>query len=255
MKIDKPAKQEKLRIVQLTDIHISEIVTPQFIQQMVDKVNRLNADLVVITGDTIDSRIDPFILLGFNKQFQQLKAKYGTYIIFGNHEYASIDKPNNSLENIATAYKSANMHLLKDDVLYDDKLGITLIGRNDYITEKLKTARASLDDLLLFTDPDAPIILLDHQPQDLNEPAEKGVDLMISGHTHGGQIFPVNLVVDYLYKNPHGIYVDPNHKFTSIVSSGYGLWGPPIRLMTRCEIVVIDLTFDKQADTLNKGEN
>ncbi|MDF7667641.1 metallophosphoesterase [Orbaceae bacterium ESL0727] len=256
--IDKPANVDKLRIVQLSDIHTSEVITPSFIQQMVDEVNKLDADLIVITGDTIDDRLDPFITQGFNRQFQNMKAKYGTYVVFGNHEYLSVNKPNNSVENIESAFKSANMHILKDDIFYDDKLGITLVGRDDLTAGWYGEPRAPLADLLTFTDPETPIILLDHQPKDLDEPAKLGVDLMISGHTHGGQLFPVTLIVDEMYKNPHGIYTDhetaPNHNFISIVSSGYGLWGPPVRLMTRSEIVVIDVAFNKKDDPMPENQ-
>ncbi|MCO6548166.1 MAG: hypothetical protein J6583_10370, partial [Gilliamella sp.] len=80
---------------------------------------------------------------------------------------------------------------------------------------------------------------------DLTEPAKLGVDLMISGHTHAGQIFPINLIEKLMYKNAYGLYQNEDNNFTSIVSSGYGFWGPPIRLMTRSEIVVIDVVSKK----------
>ncbi len=246
VKIDKPANLDHLRIVQLSDIHINELTQPAFIDQLVDDVNSLNPDLIFITGDTIDNRLKPFISLGFDKQLQNFKSRYGAYIIFGNHEYLSIDQDDNHEQDVINAFKRANLHVLKDDILYDDNLGITFIGRDDLSAERYGTPRASLSDLVTFTDSTSPIILLDHQPKDLDEPANLGVDLMVSGHTHGGQIFPVNLIVDLMYQNPRGMYHDLKRHFTSIVSSGYGLWGPPIRLMTRSEIVVIDVSFNQK---------
>ncbi|NUF27131.1 MULTISPECIES: metallophosphoesterase [Gilliamella] len=245
VKIDKPAKVEHLRIVQLSDIHLNELTTNRFIQQMVDKVNKLNADFVVITGDTLDKYLKPFTQNGFDKQFQQLRSKYGTYIIFGNHEYLATNQENNREEDIVNAFRQAGMKVLKDDIIYFDDIGVTLVGRDDFSSFRYNVNRASLSDLIMFTNTDSPVILLDHQPKDLNEPEKLGVDLMISGHTHAGQIFPINIIEKLMYKNTYGFYRKEDDHFNSIVSSGYGFWGPPIRLMTRSEIVVIDIVFNK----------
>ncbi|MFQ1013394.1 metallophosphoesterase [Gilliamella apicola] len=250
VKIDKRTKVNKLRIVQLSDIHINDMTSSDRIQHMVDKVNQLNADFIVITGDTLDRRLQPFTEKGFDKQFQQFKSKYGTYIIFGNHEYLNIKEENNHEQDIINAFKHANMKVLKDDVVHLDNVGITFIGRDDFSSSRYDIKRASLPDLMIFSNTNKPIILLDHQPHDLDEPANLGVDLMISGHTHAGQVFPINLIEKLIYKNNYGIYKNTKQHFTSIVSSGFGFWGPPIRLMTRSEIVVIDVTFDKKLPEL-----
>lgn len=250
VKIDKSAKVNKLRIVQLSDIHINDMTSSDRIQHMVDKVNQLDADFIVITGDTLDRRLQPFTEKGFDKQFQQFKSKYGTYIIFGNHEYLNIKEENNHEQDIINAFKHANMKVLKDDVVHLDNVGITFIGRDDFSSSRYDIKRASLPDLMMFSNTNKPIILLDHQPHDLDKPANLGVDLMISGHTHAGQVFPINLIEKLIYKNNYGIYKNTKQHFTSIVSSGFGFWGPPIRLMTRSEIVVIDVTFDKKLPEL-----
>ncbi|OCG22254.1 metallophosphoesterase [Gilliamella sp. App4-10] len=245
VKIHKSANVDHLRIVQLSDIHLNELTTHRFIQQMVDEVNKLNADFVVITGDTLDKHLKPFTQKGFDKQFQQLRSKYGAYIIFGNHEYLATNLENNREEDITNAFMQIGLKVLKDDIIYFDEVGITLVGRDDFSSCYYNVKRASLSDLMIFTDTNTPIILLDHQPKDLDEPEKLGVDLMISGHTLAGQIFPINLIEKLMYKNSYGLYQNKDHHFTSIVSSGYGFWGSPIRLMTRSEIVVIDIVFDK----------
>ncbi|OTP81262.1 metallophosphoesterase [Gilliamella apicola] len=250
VKIDKSAKVNKLRIVQLSDIHINDMTSSDRIQHMVDEVNQLDADFIVITGDTLDRRLQPFTEKGFDKQFQQFKSKYGTYIIFGNHEYLNIKEENNHEQDIINAFKHANMKVLKDDVVHLDNVGITFIGRDDFSSSRYDIKRASLPDLMVFSNTNKPIILLDHQPHNLDEPANLSVDLMISGHTHAGQVFPINLIEKLIYKNNYGIYKNTKQHFTSIVSSGFGFWGPPIRLMTRSEIVVIDVTFDKKLPEL-----
>lgn len=242
--IDKSANVDHLRFVHLSDIHLSESTSPKRIEQMVEEVNQQQADFIVITGDTLDRRLAPFTQRGFAKQFQQLKSKYGTFVIFGNHEYYHSKHADNHEQDIIDAFEQANMKVLKDDVIYLDDVGITLIGRDDLSSYRYHAKRASLADLMMFSDSNTPIILLDHQPSNLDKAANLGVDLMLSGHTHGGQIFPINLVVDIMYKNPYGLYQDTTHHFTSIVSSGFGFGSPPIRLMTQGEIGVIDVTFN-----------
>lgn len=249
--INKQANVDHLRIVQLSDIHLNGLTQRKFIKQMVDEVNKLNADLIVITGDTLDKQLKSFTETDFNKQFSQLKSKYGTYIIFGNHEYLAINKEHPHGEDIVDAFKAANMRVLRDDIVYLSDLNITLIGREDFSSSKYDLKRAELADLMMFADTSTPIILLDHQPKNLDETANAGVDLMISGHTHGGQLFPINLLLSVIYKNADGIYHDTEKQFTSIVSSGYGFGSIPLRLMTRSEIVVIDVTFDNNKEQSN----
>lgn len=251
VKIDKQANVDHMRIVQISDIHINELTQNSFIQRMVKDVNELNADIIVITGDTIDKRLQPFSDAKVSELFKKLKSKYGTYIIFGNHEYLAVNAQNNQGEDIIKAFKNANMTVLRDDIVYLNELGITLIGRDDYSSSKHGINRASLQDLLVFADDSSPIILLDHQPNNLEEPANLGVDLMLSGHTHGGQIFPINVLLKLLYKNSDGIYHNLEKHFTSIVSSGYGYGVMPLRLMTISEIVSIDVTFDNQKNQIN----
>ncbi|WP_392551354.1 metallophosphoesterase [Orbus wheelerorum] len=243
--IDKPAQVKQLRIVQLSDIHISETTSKHFIQTMVNDVNRLKPDYIFITGDTLDQRLQPYLDKNLAEQFAQLKATYGTFIIFGNHEHYGIQRDeNNSNAEVVSAFTASNMKVLQDSTFYDNATGITIIGRDDYVVKNFGKIRAELPTLLSFVDEHKPVILLDHQPKNLIEPANLGVDVMFSGHTHAGQVFPMTLIVNAMYKNAWGIDSPVvNNPFTSIVTSGYGLWGPPIRLMTRAEIVVTELNF------------
>ncbi|MBC9130830.1 metallophosphoesterase [Frischella sp. Ac13] len=243
--VDKPANVESLKIVQISDIHLNEITSKKFIQDMVSHINDLNPDYVFFTGDTLDGKVKPFIDKKLAEDFRQIHSTYGTFIIFGNHEHYGIERDHyNTTQDVINAFKDGNMKVLLDDVYYDEQTGISIIGRDD-----LSEHRMDLPFLMNFVDEDKPIILLDHQPADLIEPENLGIDVMFAGHTHGGQIFPMTLVVNEVYQNPWGIYQPKDNKrFTSIVTCGYGLWGPPIRLMTRAEIVVAELHFKKQIE-------
>lgn len=249
--IDKPANIEKLRIVQLSDIHVNDITGRGFVEKMVERVNALDADLIVITGDILDNKLQPYLDQNLAPVFAQLKSKYGTLAVFGNHEYYGIIRnAGNTAEEVLNAFRAGKMTVLQDDSFVIPGTNIVVIGRDDYAGNLASRKRTPLYELTHGIDKNTtPIIVLDHQPFELPDAAKSGVDIMFSGHTHGGQIFPGTLMVKRMYDNPWGLYQlegRSGHQFSSIVTSGYGLWGPPIRLLTRAEIVVTDITFKAQ---------
>lgn len=249
--IDKPAGIDKLRVVHLSDIHIHEITGVNYIKKLVERVNVLNPDIILITGDILDSRLKPFLDQGLSNEFAQLKSRYGTVVVFGNHEYIGLSRSlENTPDDVLNVFTSGKMRVLQDQLYTLPGTSITLIGRDDYAASMLNKDRKSLQTLIAGIDIEkTPLLLLDHQPHHLDDAANNNIDIMFSGHTHAGQIFPGTLLVNSMYQNPWGIYHqnrESGHPFISIVTSGYGLWGPPIRLLTRAEIVVADISFDKQ---------
>ena len=247
--LNKASNLEKLRIVQLTDIHINEYTGRRYIERLVERTNALQPDLVVITGDTLDNQLKPYLDQNLAPLFAQLNAKYGVVAVFGNHEYYGIARmPDNSMSDVLGAFKAGQLVMLQDSRWQLPNSNIVIIGRDDYAAYLIGKQRESLDSLLKNINTQHDItILLDHQPYNLAEAANANIDIMFSGHTHGGQIFPGTLIVNKMYQNPVGLYQqqrESGQTFSSIVSQGYGLWGPPIRLMTRAEIVVADITFN-----------
>lgn len=245
-----PSPLKTLRIVQLTDIHINEYTGRRYIENMVARTNALEPDLIVITGDVLDNQLKPYLDQDLAPLFTQLKAKYGTIAVFGNHEYYGIARmPNNLLSDVLGAFKAGNLITLQDSRWQLPDSNIVVIGRDDYAANLIGEQRQPLESLLTGIDTDRTItLLLDHQPHNLADAANAGIDVMFSGHTHGGQVFPATLIVNRMYQNPRGLYQqarDSGHTFSSVVSQGYGLWGPKIRLMTRAEIVVVDLVFNQ----------
>lgn len=249
--VAKPANIDKLRVVQLSDIHINEITGRGFVEKMVERTNALKPDVIFITGDILDSRLRPYLEQNLSEVFSQLNSKYGSFAVFGNHEYYGIMRNgDNAQEDVLAAFKAGNMTTLQDDIVTIGDTGIVVIGRDDYAGARIGKQRKDLDRLTAGVDvARTPLIVLDHQPFNLPDAAQHGVDIMFSGHTHAGQLFPGTLIVKRMYDNPWGIYSierPDGHVFNSIVTSGYGLWGPPIRLLTRAEIVVTDVTFSAQ---------
>ncbi len=251
--IDKPlaSGETRLRIVQISDMHITDYTSAASIEKLVARINGLEADLVVFTGDTVDGSIKPFMRKSMPAILARLRSRYGVFTIMGNHEYYG-ESP---LLDVV-AYQQARMRVLRDQVLYLPAPGITLIGRDDWIRERSgtasgrnppllrRTSRLPLAALVARADKKTPLILLDHQPRQIDLAAAQGIDLQFSGHTHNGQLFPGNLMVAFSFKKAWGLW--QSGAYHLIVSCGFGTWGPPMRLPSYSEIVVTDIDFAKK---------
>jgi len=206
-------------------------------QKIIDSINGLNPDIVLIPGDIIDD-IVLFDKTGISGDLTKIKSTYGVYASLGNHDYLGEDLALN-LDRLS----KAGIGVLRDSsVKIADSF--YLIGREDKYTEiRGGEKRTPLTELMQGMNLELPVILVDHQPIDLQEAENAGVDLQLSGHTHKGQFFPFNLItrrifpVDYGYLAMEGLQV--------IVTSGAGTWGPPIRIGSSCEIVDILVNFQR----------
>lgn len=226
-------KYEKIRLVAVSDIHLGTLISKNRLNYLVDKINEQNPDIVLFAGDVFDEDIAPVVNNGLGKYFEQIKSPLGVFAITGNHEFFG------GVEQKVNYLKAHGVKVLRDStVLIDDSF--FLVGRDDrqtnYSTGK---KRLEITDLLYKVDKSKPIILLDHQPFNLNITADNGVDLQISGHTHHGQLWPFNYITNAIYELSSGYKKIGNTNF--IVSNGYGTWGPPIRLGNRPEILVVDI--------------
>lgn len=242
---------EPARIVLFADTHIGVNSTPKIYEDMVDRINEQDADLVVVAGDLVTSSFgamrDPETYASI---MRGIESKYGVYAVYGNHD---VDEPllggftyagkENAKRNPAMEgwVSDCGWKLLTDDVTRIPELNdLVIAGRRDESRpgEGLDE-RAPLSDLLKDTDPDDSILLLQHEHSDLYELDEYGVDLSVSGHTHDGQIFPGNIITKILTEQSYGM--ENWGDAIAVVTSGVGYYGPPIRVCTISEIVVIDL--------------
>ena len=223
---------EPLSIVQISDVHIGKTITKEFLQEIVNSINELKADIVAITGDLID--IDAQKIKDELDPLKDIENKYGTYFVPGNHEYF------HGVDGIIEHLGKLNVKTLGNENLQVG--GVNLVGVYDLLATRMgHEKKPNLKAALKGVDRNLPTILLTHQPKFANFVNGKDkIDLILSGHTHAGQIFPFGYLVlldqPYLY----GLY---NHnKNTQIyVSSGTGYWGPPIRFKAPSEIVKIEL--------------
>lgn len=216
--------EKPLTIVLASDLHIGYHNRKPELARWVDLVNAEKPDLVLIGGDIVDRSLRPILEGNYGEEFRRLDAPVWT--VFGNHEYYS------GAEQAEQFFHDAGIGLLKDSVAHFK--GVDVIGRND----RSYPGRAALADLADglegFT------LVLDHQPSQLEEAEEAGIDFQFSGHTHRGQIWPVSWVTDALFEKSWGYLRKGNTQY--YVSSGLGIWGAKIRVGTRSEYLVLKLS-------------
>lgn len=217
-----------LRVVAISDVHLGYGTGVKALERYVELINRQNPDLILIVGDLIDNSLKPIQKEPFGEALSKLKAPQGIYMVPGNHEYIS------GVEAVADYLKTTSVQLLRDSVV-QLPCGLQLVGRDDRSNRK----RKSLEELLKMTDAEHPTLVLDHQPYALAKADSLGVDLLLCGHTHRGQVFPLNLLTDCLYEQSHG-YRKWSHAHIW-VSSGLSLWGPPFRIGTHSDLAVIEI--------------
>ena len=237
LKIDKSvAGLNSLNIALVSDIHLGVIIGDNHLTKVVNSVNELNPDVILLAGDTIDEDIAPVLRNSVGDILKSLKAKYGVYGITGNHEYIG------GVEPASKYLVDHGIELLRDStVLVDNKF--YLVGREDRaIGQFAGKKRKKLTELVKDIDISKPVILMDHQPFALNEAQENNVDLQVSGHTHYGQMWPLNYITDLVYELAWGYKTKGNTHY--YVSCGAGGWGPPIRTGSRPEVVNIRMIFN-----------
>ena len=242
---------DSMKVVLVADLHLGYSVGNAQMSQMVRKINAQDPDLVVIAGDIFDNNYDALKNPDkIARTLRGIKSNYGVYACYGNHDIQekilagftfSHDKKKMSDPRMDQFLKDANIQFLHDEgVLIDDSF--YLFGRADRERPgRGISKRLSPKELTKEMDTDKPILVIDHEPDQLQELADAGVDIDLCGHTHDGQMFPGNLTIKLLWENPCGyLKKDQMH---NIVTSGVGVFGPNMRVGTKSEICVIDVGF------------
>jgi len=231
-------KITSLNVVMISDVHMGITIKENGVNKMVNSINELNPDIVLFCGDIFDESTPTKLKEYSTEAFKNIKSKYGVYDITGNHDYSAGD-----LAETISYFEDANIKFLQDEsIKIADSFYI--VGRNDPASRRVTGQEVKqLSDVLKDVDKALPIIVLNHRPENLEEAETENVDLQLSGHTHDGQIFPGNLVTNYLNEKGYGHLIKDD--FNLIVSSGYGTWGPPMRIGSKSEIVNIRVNFSK----------
>ena len=220
--------QQPIKVVAISDIHLGEGTGKSDLKRYVEIINAQNPDVIIIGGDLIDNSLHPLYRDRMDEELNQLRAPMGVYMALGNHDYFS------GADESAEFIRKTQIRLLRDEVITLPN-GVQLIGRED----RSNRSRSTLAKLVAQTDPSKPIIVIDHQPYDLQKASAQGVDLQFSGHTHHGQVWPLNYITDSMFEQSYGLR--KWGKTTVYVSSGLSLWGPPFRIGTDSELVVFTI--------------
>lgn len=228
-------KQKKLNAVLISDLHLGYVNDVNKLKKIVSKINQLNPDIVCISGDLFDGNYNALQdVEGMKKQFKRLSSTYGTYMCWGNHDAGE------TFEKMKALVEASDITLLEDEMTIVGE-EILVVGRKDSrpIGSQDGT-RKSMQDPFKKVGNQLPKIILDHQPSTIDE-YKQANELILSGHTHQGQIFPFNLVTKAYFTVDYGYYRKNEHSPQVIVSSGVGTWGPPMRIGTQSEIVQIEI--------------
>ncbi|GBE04155.1 putative metallophosphoesterase [bacterium BMS3Abin09] len=226
-----PKDKNRFRIVQISDVHLGLIIGEERLRKIIEAIRSADPDLLVSTGDLVDGQIDG--LHGLAELFGEIKAPYGKFAVPGNHEYyAGFDK---AMEFI----RDAGFTILKG-VAVNIPRTINIAGVDDPEGMRFGLYKDIRENEILSTlDPNQFTLLLKHRP--IIDKVSLGMfDLQLSGHTHNGQIFPFNLIVQIFFPNISGYFPLKGNSHL-YVSRGTGTWGPPIRFLSPPEVTVIDL--------------
>lgn len=223
---NKTASLKGMTFVQLSDLHLGVIKNEDWLNGIVEKVNSLNPDFILVTGDILDDRA--MFDEKYSRVLRRLKSKYGVFACLGNHEYYA--GKGRSIKFIT----NSNMKLLiNNSAVVND--GIYVVGVDDKQGKSFGSEGPDLEKALVLVDRNKYIVLMSHNPSYFKVASAFDIDLMLSGHVHSGQVPPIEFLVPFIYKHSYGLY--KNGKGVGYTTSGTGSWGPPMRFLNSSEII------------------
>lgn len=220
---------DHLRVAFAADLHLQQNTSIRFIEQFVRKINALQPDLILYGGDMTEGDRENESTEIIESALKQVQAKYGVFGVTGNHEFYGG-------QGRGDFFRKAGITLLCDTLVRVDD-SFYLGGRYDQHFRN----RKSVNEILGNDSLDLPVLLIDHRPTELQEVSLSGADVQFSGHTHDGQLFPINLITNSIYELSWGYKKIRNTHF--FVTSGLRLWGPPVKTAGKSEIVLVDILF------------
>jgi predicted MPP superfamily phosphohydrolase len=220
-----------LKIAFASDFHLEENTPVRFVERFVKEIETINPDLMLFGGDIVEGDREDERMEHFEKLLGSITARFGVFGVLGNHEYyARQDK--------GSFFVRAGIDILRDSAVFIDGSFI-LAGRNDSHT----TTRKSVEEIMRIIPDSLPVILVDHRPTEIDQISKTSANIVLSGHTHNGQLFPVNFITRSVYELSYGYMKKGDAHF--FVSSGIRLWGFPVRTAGKSEIMVINVNLVK----------
>ena len=225
----KDSELTSLRVVVASDFHLGILSNKKHLQRFVNLSNEAKPDVVFLVGDIVDDDPKWFVEDGMAVVMKQLTSNYGVYGVLGNHEYYGKKIP-----SFVEEMDRAGVKILRDETIQVENAFI-LTGQEDRTFKERKSLKS------LKVEGNYPWFVMNHTPDDLQTPAQQGVDFHMSGHTHKGQMWPNQLITKRVFELDYGYKL--KEQMHTLVSSGFGFWGPPTRIGSRSEMWVVDITF------------
>lgn len=236
----KNIRDEGYRVAMISDLHYGTVMNSEKLKKACEKIEKSNPDIVVLCGDIVDEKTSLEQMEEATEILGSIKSKFGIFYVYGNHDdarYSSI--PSYTKDELKNELLSNNIHVLVDQS-YEIDNDFIIIGRDDEGFSK-EERRKSSEDLIANIDKNKFILLLDHQPSELDENSVLGYDLQLSGHTHKGQIWPIGLISELFDFNELEYGYKKIGDYEVIVSSGISGWNYPIRTGSKSEYLIIDI--------------
>ena len=219
----------KLRIAFVSDFHLQEKTPFAFVERFVKKIGTINPDLMLFGGDIVEGFSESENMERFEKILRNIKTEYGIYGVRGNHD-------RNRRGSSSDFFANSGITILGDSIVVKGR-SFALAGRNDSSAESRKSA----EEIMKGAPDNLPVIVMDHRPTETEQLSKTRADVVISGHTHHGQLFPINLITKSVYELSYGYLKKAETHF--FVSSGIRLWGPPVRTIAKSEILIVNIIF------------
>ncbi|MGQ1910738.1 metallophosphoesterase [Marinifilum sp. RC60d5] len=231
----KNSKRDSLKVLLATDVHLGVMLGKNHAQKLVRQINAQKPDIVLFGGDLVDHNPSPVMKYDMGTYIEKINAPLGVYAVTGNHEF--MGKPDVTIDY----FTKHGITYIRDSIVDIDGI-VQILGRDDKDKSQFtQENRKNMDEIMNNSNANLPLLLVDHQPVEYDKASENGVDLMMSGHTHKGQLWPLSFVTNLVYENDFGLMKKANTWFYT--SSGYGTWGPPVRTGNRPELVVFNLSL------------
>ena len=227
---------EPLRLAMIADAHLGITLDGEGFARELEKIRGAEPDLLVIVGDFVDDDSSRADLLRACEALRAFETRYGVFYVHGNHDRGYFDSRDFSAAELQSALEEAGVAVLEDACVPIGE-GYTLIGRRD----RSDRGRMEMEDLTAGLDTARYRIVLDHQPNDYAAEAASGADLVLSGHTHGGHMFPAGQLGLLMHANDFNYGLTTRGETSFIVTSGISGWAIPFKTGTRSEFVVIDI--------------
>ena len=237
---DKEIKDD-IRILLITDVHYETIFGKDKLNDYKSKLDRVDADIIVLGGDIVDESTTSSGMKDIFSTLGSVKNKYGIYYVYGNHDEQQYSNSKNfSKKELDEVITNNNIKIMDDDYFIANN-DIIIVGRKDFSSRN----RKRVNEIINGIDDSKYVIMVDHQPVEYDENIEAKIDLILSGHTHAGQIFPIKFFIDLFHTADFSYGEKKFTNMEAIVSSGMAGWGYPIRTEKHSEYVIIDVKTNR----------